>query len=153
MKLVEFEPNEQGFDGTVYFRLFERRIHLILETDDRAFANECAEQLNLLDEPVVDSLCAASIRYCNEFLEAIGEPLEEFSAARDVLRLIHPSALIIPKPNSTGNPVIHLELNCDWEIEHGMEWVVRNGRVLYVGAFNGEDPYGNFDTDVSWNYA
>lgn len=34
-----------------------------------------------------------------------------------------------------------------------MEWVVRGDRVLYVGAFNGEDPWSDYTEEQEWNYA
>jgi hypothetical protein len=60
------------------------------------------------------------------------------------LKHIFPSLLIVPFSNGLNEPVIHLELNCTWEEEHGMEWIIRGNKVLYVGSFNGEDPMGDF---------
>ena len=39
------------------------------------------------------------------------------------------------------------------EEEHGMEWIIRGNKVLYVGSFNGEDPMGDFSLKNEWNYA
>ena len=153
MDFLKIETTEDGFDGKVYFGLFGKTIELILDAEDSEFALECATVLNSLEDNVIDSLCHASIRYCNDFLEMIDEPRMDFKHHKDVLKFVYPSALIVPCPNSVREPVVHLELNCEWEIEHGMEWIVRGGLVLYVGAFNGEDPYDDFVPKERWNYA
>ena len=147
------EEGEFGIEGEVFFRKFNKYIALSIEDDNLSFAQECAEHLDSLSEDVIEALCEASIRYCNSFLDAIGEPTKSFHKASDILHLIHPSVLIVPYPENENVKVIHMELNCDWEPEHGMEWVVRENKVLYVGAFNGEDPWSDFSPKDAWNYA
>jgi len=141
-------------EGEVWFGLFDVYINFSVEdAADIKYSESCAHYLNSLSETVIKMLCGASIRYCNNFLNAIGEPTKEFNNYRDILDLIYSSTLLIPNPENDDEPIIHMELNCDWEIEHGMEWVVRNGEVLYVGAFNGVNPWADFSTKESWNYA
>ncbi|EIK0773431.1 MULTISPECIES: DUF6985 domain-containing protein [Vibrio] len=153
MKLIKnVEISECEIEGEVYFRMFGQYIALSAETDDLHFAEMCANYLDGLQAEIVDELCRASISYCNSYLEAIGEPLKSFSSPHEVLKLIYPSVLLVPY-SEVGEPVIHMELNCEWEPEHGMEWIIRNDKVLYVGAFNGEDPGSNFDVKAPWNYA
>ncbi len=154
MELIKnIEKGEFGIEGEVFFRKFDKYIALSIEDDNIKFAQECAEYLNSLTEDVVETLCEASIRYCNSFLDAIGEPTKSFEKASDVLGLIYPSVLLVPYPENENEPVIHMELNCAWEPEHGMEWVIRGNKVLYVGAFNGEDPWSDFSQKETWNYA
>lgn len=142
-----------GLEGEVFFKLFNQYISFSAEAEaGLPYITSCAEYLNSLNDEVIDALCAASIRYCNEFLSAVGEEGKVFAQRRDVLSLIYPSVLIVPEPEQEA-PVLHLELNCDWEEEHGMEWIVRGDKVLYVGAFNGENPWGDFSEKDSWNYA
>ena len=117
------------------------------------YIEKCADYLNSLSDEVIDRLCEASIRYCNDFCDMVGEEPKKFENIRDVLKLIQPNGLSIPKPKDENTPVIDLELNCDWEEEHGMQWIIRNNQVLYVGAYNGEDPWGDYTTKKVWNYA
>ena len=140
-------------EGEVFFGLFNKYITLYVEDDNLIFADKCAIYLNSLSSEVVEILCRSSINYCNSFLAVIGEPLKSFSTPLEVLELIYPSVLIVPYPERENELVVHLELNCEWESEHGMEWVIRNNKVLYVGAFNGEDPWSEFDDAAEWNYA
>ena len=125
--------------GEVYWRLYRRYISLFIENEaDDAYAWRCARALDELDDAVVERLCAASLRY---------------RAARGVLERIEPGELIVPDPEQGDEAVIHLSLNCEWDREHGMEWIVRGGEVLYVGPFHGEDPWRDFTVKEPWNYA
>ena len=143
-----------GQAGEVFFSLFGRYINLYnWEAASDAYVLSCARYLNALPEPTVTHLCEASIRYCNDFLNAIGEEPKAFARPRDVLLLIAPISLSIPDPKERDSPVVHLELNCDWEDEHGMEWLVRAENVLYVGAYNDENPWADFSPKASGNYA
>lgn len=85
-----------GIEGEVYFSEFDKYISLLVEDDDLKFAEECAEYLNSLPAKVIDHLCEASIRYCNDFLDCIGEPIKAFDKSRDVLKLVYPSVFIVP---------------------------------------------------------
>lgn len=142
------------YEGKVWFNLFEKYISFSAEDSaDLDYITVCANYLNSLPESTIESLCQCSIKYCNSFLNDIGENVKVFSHYRDVLKLISPSVLIVPDPENGQEPVVWMELNCEWEAEHGMEWVIRDDEVLYVGGFNGTDPWSEIQKDVPWNYA
>ena len=152
--IKNLKPTEFGIEGEVFFSLFDEYIGIIIEEDsNEEFAGKCAKLLNGLSEPIIDHLCRASELYCNDFLDAIGEPQVQFEANRSVLSKVYPGGLIVPEPNSTQTPVVRMELNCEWEEEHGMEWVIRDDRVYYVGAYTGCDPYDDFESKDGWNFA
>ena len=154
MEIIKsIKEGEFGLEGEVFFSLFDKDIALSAEDTEISFAEQCATYLNDLPSEVIQNLCEASIRYCNSFLEAIGEPQKTFNNPSEILPLIYPSVLLVPYPEIPNKPVIHLELNCEWEEEHGMEWVIRDNKVLYVGAFNGEDPWSDYTKKQVWNYA
>ncbi|GKX49959.1 DUF6985 domain-containing protein [Budvicia aquatica] len=135
-------------EGECFFSLFDRYIEFYTDDyADLAYATRCIEYLNNLDDAVIDELCRASIRYHNA-----SEPVE-FSNPRDVLTLITPCSLMVPNPENGDEPVIHLELNCSWEVEHGMEWLIRGDEVLYVGHFTSVDCWGDYQVKDRWNYA
>tara|TARA_R100000306_G_scaffold32381_2_gene34123 strand:- start:2384 stop:2848 length:465 start_codon:yes stop_codon:yes gene_type:complete len=142
-----------GVEGEVYFGLFEKFISLSVEDDSIAYAELCAAHLNSLSEKVILDLCRASIRYCHDFLENSGGHPKNFQHPKEVLPLIYPSVLIVPSPEDPALPVVHLELDCEWEEEHGMEWIVRGNEVLFVGAFHGVNPWSDFSEKKCWNYA
>ncbi|VEP15013.1 conserved hypothetical protein [Hyella patelloides LEGE 07179] len=155
IKLIKNLHNaSNGQEGEVYCTLFERYINLYnLEDASETYVLKCAKYLNNFDDMIINHLCEASIRYCNDCLETVGEDLKYFDDPRAVLALINPSSLFIPNPEGRNEPAIDLELNCEWEEEHGMEWVIRGDKVLYVGAYHGENPWGEFEPKDNWNYA
>ncbi|MDP7017186.1 MAG: hypothetical protein QGG36_15380 [Pirellulaceae bacterium] len=155
MNLIrELKPDTFGMEGVVDTLLFATEVGVFIEEGASVdYAQKCADYFNSLPDHVIASLCAAAIRYCNEALDAVGEPLMEFRSDRDVLNIVYPSVLMVPPGNHESAPVIHMELNCDWEEEHGMEWIIRDDEVLYVGQFTGENPLGDFSEKKSWNHA
>lgn len=134
---------EGRVQGEVYFSAFGKFIALYVEDDMLSFAATCAAYLNALSDELIDELCEASIRYCNDYLHDIGQPQKVFPEKRSVLDLIQPKTLIVPYPKRS-EPVIHLELDCAWAPDLGMEWVIREDKVRYVGGFNDLDPWGEF---------
>ena len=155
MVINNLKTNEYfELEGEAYLELFEQNIKVYIDQEsDIEYAELCITYLNTLSEGLIDEICKASIRYCNEFLDDIGEDIIEFSKPTDVLTHITPNTICISKPENKSEPAIDLELNCTWEEEHGMEWVIRNGKVMYVGPYHGINPYGNCDIGMDWNYA
>ena len=140
--------------GEVWFGLFDSYLQFIVDNAASLdYVEKCGVYLNELSEVTVKSVCEASIRYCNDCLKALGYPTKTFSNYRDVLNLITPATLIIPDPEQGDDPVIWMELNCEWELEHGMEWVIRRDGVMYVGSFDGTYPWGEIEKNVPGNYA
>ena len=155
MVIKNLKTNEYfELEGEAYLELFDQNITVYIEQEsDIEYAELCITYLNTLSDGLIDEICNASIRYCNEFLDDIGEDVIEFTKPTDVLPYITPNTICIPKPKNKTEPVIDLELNCEWEEEHGMEWIIRNGVVMYVGPYNGINPYGDCDIGKEWNYA
>ena len=135
--------------GTVTSTLFETTIDLD-NTDGSPddYVDACVTPFNTLPEATLDHLCEASVRYRNGYLSATGERPRTFATPHDVLVLIRPWALIVPSPENrafpeqTVEPNVHLESGCSWDVEHGVEWLVRGERVLYVGPCGEADPWG-----------
>lgn len=151
--VIETPDGPFSIEGRVFCRPFGRYIAFAVE--DAAsldYVRRCAAHLDTLPEPVLDALCAASIRYCNEYRLLLGEAPLAFASPREVLALVDPNTLLIPN-EERPEPVVHLELNCDWDLEHGLEWIVRDGQVLYVGGFNGGNAWGEYLEKTSWNFA
>jgi hypothetical protein len=140
-------------EGKVFSKFFNRYIRFISENDNLEYVKTCAEYFNSFDDKLIDDLCRASIRYCNDFLSEVGEPEIHFQSIRDVLKIISPNFLVIPFPNDTNEPVLHMDLNCEWEIEHGMEWLVRGNEVLYVGQYSSVFAWDDYSEKDDWNYA
>ena len=150
---IRISPHfSEELEGEVVFPLFSKVIDVQGFTSESInYANECAKLLTELDESIISQLCQASIRYCNWILKVFGEEEKSFTNERDVLKLIEPSSLIIE--DGASKPVIHMELNCEWEEEHGMEWIIRDNEVQYVGSFDGMNPFDDYTESDEWNFA
>jgi hypothetical protein len=148
------ESSDSRIEGEVWFELYNLYIRFVTrDSADIDYVRRCANYMNNLSDAIVNSLCKSSIKYCNSFLGRVKEPEKRFKNIRDVLELVYPGTLLVPDPEKDEEPLLHMELNCEWEVEHGMEWIVRGKRVLYVGSFNGLDPWADFSKKQSWNYA
>lgn len=153
-QIRDIQQGSYGIEGVFWFSLFDKDVSVSIDRGGTIeFAERCVALANSLSDHVVDHLCKASIRYCKEYLDAIGEPTKDFETPRDVLQIIYPSVLIVPAWPLDDDPVLHMELNCEWEEEHGMEWIVRKNSVLYVGPFNGHNPKGECSRNKPWNHA
>lgn len=151
---VHSNGKTSSLQGEFYFSLFNQNIKFC--ADNKAtieYVQACVEYLNTLDDRVIDALCLACIRYRDDFCEMIGKEILALSNPRDVLSQVTPKSLIIPTPEIGDKPVAHLELDCDWEEEHGMEWIIRDDLVLYVGSYNNQNPWWDYSDKDSWNYA
>lgn len=152
--LKNIKATDEEIEGKVFFSLFDKYIGFFTEgTVDLDYVKKCAEYLNSINEKVIEDLCLASIRYCNEILKLNDEQFIKFENPQDILKLIYPACLIVPYPENDDEPIIHLELNCEWEKEHGLEWIVRDNKVLYVSSYSGEDPWRNFSVNEPGNFA
>lgn len=144
-----------GIEGEMDCKLFNQQIGVMADEEvNEEYISKCADYLNNLPEELIDHLCDASIEYCKEFCEDVGEGIPEINSKRDILKYIQPRSLIIEAP--IGEQIVfHMELDCDWEIEHGLEWTINNGRVLYVGSFESEGGWREeeYYKQLSWNYA
>ena len=138
------KSRDYAWEGEADFPLFGEVVRVfIYDENDLEYAQKCVEELHRLPLPVIEKLCEFSIAYCEDFREYFEDediPIPEGIQSREILKYIQPSSLIIKSP-SDERIAIHLELDCDWEPEHGMEWIVLDGEVLYVGSFHGENPW------------
>ncbi len=112
------------------------------------YAEKCVSQLLSLDAAGIEQLLKASIRFFRDAEWCHGEPppfMFEFedmeypqnlNVPANILPYIIPTELYIDReiPEVYSISVFS---ECAWEPEHGLQWVVRNGRPLYVGGFAG----------------
>lgn len=147
MLLKNMVRNEDGsHDGEVEFPLLNQTIEVSIEDGvSMEFAKSCVQLLHQLSDRLIDELCEALIAYSDEFLTCIDEELIQFSHKRDVRQHIDPVVLIITPPTKSGEPFISMELNCDWEEEHGVQWIIQDDKVKYVGPYEGYRPDDTFE--------
>ncbi len=155
MQLIkDIQRGKFGLEGKAFFSLFSEYISVYAEeAASIGYIESCARYLNSLDETTIESACLASIRYCNDFLSDTGRPTQVFDEATKILEQIRPKTLIVPEPRNEFEPVAHIEFDCDWEQEHGLEWLLRHDRVLYVGGFEDVYEWGDDPAEYPCNYA
>ena len=149
----------------VYFPLFNKEIAVTIKEDvEKTYADKCFEHLNNLSQKTINKLCEASIEYYKEHLDEPDNNIE----GKEILKHIYPKVIIIDKPQNkkiyykagttdTGLDYkigYRIELDCDWEKEHGLEWTINENKVLYVGkccnvnAWKSDEHY----KEISYNY-
>lgn len=138
--ITEIVKTDYGLEGKVKLTLFNKTINVLMPEDtDLKYADLCAEDFENLDEAVINRLCQYSINYCNDFCNDTGQETYEFKTLRDVLSHISPTSLIITNAKDKAKIAYHLELECSWEVEHGLEWTICDDKILYVGSFDNEN--------------
>ena len=137
--------------GKTYWPLFGRRVRVrwgVGVDTSNEYAEKCVSQLLNLDQSSIEQLLKASISFFYDTERCQGEPLtfmfefenmeypEELSVPTNILPYIIPVEMYIDK-EIAGCYSISVFSECAWEPEHGLQWVVRNGKPLYVGADGG----------------
>ncbi|MDR0268835.1 DUF6985 domain-containing protein [Paenibacillus sp.] len=100
---------------------------------DLSYAEQCAKHFNNLSPETTCKLLESSWQYCLKFCDYYGEELPEIKEFNELLYYIEPFCIYIDKPKS-NDTAYTVELHCDWEVEHGMSWIIRNSEILYVGV-------------------
>ena len=120
--------------------------------------------MNAMPEELIDVICRAAKGYCLEFLDEISEdwrneilsrlhvPVDANTAPREMLKCFEIGTLSVEPPKDPSRIGYQLSGNCDWEEEHGIEIVILEGRLVYLGEYSGESPW-SVQGDESWNYA
>lgn len=147
--IEDLEVTDCGTEGTLHFALFDEDIDVLIEEDfeDIDYAQKCAAHLNSLSEEMIDKICRAAKAYCLYALKEwydfdfdLSAEITEDTPVREILKCISPLCLSIncPKTDEIG---YHIEFNCEWEPEHGMELTILGDELLYCGAFESINPW------------
>ena len=136
----------------VFFSLFNCYIPIIDESEERGCVENSGTALNNLPQETVSSLCNSTIKYCHAIEKALNKPLSKFNDSSDILKMLSPSALIVPWPENENDTLISIEFNCEFEEEHGLQWLLLNSRLTYVGPFQGISPYEGLAQSAEVNF-
>lgn len=164
--IQDLKRTKFGFEGTLDYPLFETQIKVFVDREeDIEYAQKCADCLCNMSEDTLLRLSTYIIRYCEyhrEYLEEDGSIPENISGT-EILEYIVPSVLIVERPEDPSIIGFHVECGCDWEWEHGLEFTIRDEKILYVGPFDDMSPWNkgrlsyvgfyNPDNAESMNYA
>ncbi len=144
-----------GIEGTLHLGMFDgdkADIDIRARNCSEEYVQRCAEMLVELSGEQKEKLLKATAAYALEYVEEYGweDPDDEWdftenSPIEDILKYVFPVAITITPPKECveedAPPAIDMELSCVWELEHGLEWMIRDGEVLYVGSYDGVSPW------------
>ena len=150
-------------EGKVYCKLWDTEIEVDVYDDvSLNYVEKCAEAMNAMPEDLIDAICRAAKKYCIEFLDAIGGasengieltvPVEDYTPPLDMLKCFEVGSLIVGVPEDSSRAGYQLSGKCDWEEEHGIEIVILDDKLVYLGEFTGESPWADH-SEESWNSA
>lgn len=112
------------------------------------YAARCVQWLAEADETLIREICQFALYYLQDTLEStsVGELLDEkiqhIRDPLDILRYMAFGSLAIDPPpdeESADIPVLTLSGGCDWQEDEGLQCLVKNGHVVYLGGWNDLD--------------
>ena len=143
-------------------------INLICNNKDQIdYAKKCLSYFESIPNEIEIRLKKYLFRYFKECIQYLEETENLKSITENnIFNHIQVKSLMIE--NECRNDIIefHIEGNCDWEKEHGIEITISDGKILYVGLFEDYGPnssrlkyiqekygYYNEDADMIMNFA
>lgn len=160
--ITDIHKGEYDIEGIMRWELFDKEIDVSISDDaDIQYAEKCAEALDSLPEETVNAIWKAAKKYCLYIIDLCGDEWEDWNEmsfevteetpAEKIKSEIFPSVLIVDSPED-DRIGYHIECNCSWEPEHGLEITILEGKLVYLGAFEGQDAWSKFDPDYEWNF-
>jgi len=165
MRLKNIFTNEFGqTEGTAYFPYFDRDITVICrEGVPLEYAESCLAYLEEVDETLILQICKYAEYFLKDTLEntSVGELDDEesfpYEKPLDLLQYMSFETLYIEKPsesieNSDQIKALNLSGGCDWWEDEGLQCLVRDGRVIYLGYFGDLSVWGDYSRMRIGNY-
>ncbi len=158
--LHENEFDDTQMAGSVYFKYLGDYIDLRFDKDiPMEYVEKTAEKLNTVTEEIMNTLFERSVIYCRSKLDM--QPslkrrikLDKFSKPSDIMKYMEIDGLIVNLPEDMSQVAINLEGSCDWEEEDGIQWLIRDDAVVYVGPWADIDIwYSKAFEETLCNYA
>lgn len=117
---------------TITFRDFEpEQDKSFMDEADQALTNFL--KLNANDRNLISEL---AYKNCMDFLDVVDydeadEPLRLIKNKNDIWKFIHPTEIYIARrPYKEQDIYVQIACECDWEQEHGLQLVFRQGKKL-----------------------
>ena len=129
--------------------------------DDKTFIPEAEEALKnffTLGNSYRQSISHLVFKNCKEFLEAIGfdeadQRLWDIEDENEIWQFVHPGEIYVTRrPYKEHDMYVQVTCECDWEQEHGLQLVFRQGKKLtrisdQDGHLTEADAYGKPDEE------
>ena len=132
--------------GYAEFPYFHKQIEVVCEEGVTAeYAARSIRWLAEVDEALVREICQYALYYLQDELEStskgelLDEEIQHIQEPLEILRYMEFSGLDIKLPNEPEIPVLNLSGGCDWQEDEGLQCLIKNGHVVYMGYWNDED--------------
>lgn len=128
----------------VQCKLFNCEIDLLVKAGNTEYAEKCLDYFNNLPDEIIDKLKFYSLRYCEDFRQFFDNDAPEVPknvSEESIFNYVKPRIMVVQEPKNAEKLAFGVELRCEWEREHGMEWVFNDGELLYVGDYVGLSPW------------
>ena len=148
---IPFFDNEEF---TITFMDFEpKKDKAFIEEADHALSNFLALTAN--DRLSISELV---LKNCRDFMEEVGvdefgEDLQQVKDASEIWKFVYPAEIYVSRRN-WGDKDIYIQIacNCEWEEEHGLQLVFKQGKKLtriseQDGHLTEADAYGKPDSE------
>ncbi len=142
----------------------EIRFNVEDETVSPEFVKRCEEHLKNMPERMAGVIMEGAKKYCLFFMELCKEaagnqydpnefpPVTPETPAAEFAKYFGVTSMQIEAPENARIPAYRLSGHADWEPEHGLEIIIRGDRVLYLGSFDCNSPWSDYDPDDEWNF-
>ena len=106
---------------------------------DKTFLSEADQALTnffTLDRAFRESISYLVYKNCKDFLEAIGfdesdQALWDIADENQIWKFVHPSEIYVTRRLYAEQDIyVQLACECDWEQEHGLQLIFRQGKKL-----------------------
>lgn len=129
-----------GLDGSIYFAKFDQTVRLALESALDDYDKRCIETFFSWGETLLSQLQTATFDYYEDREFACGgfEDLK-ITSPDQIWQHCKPTYIhFVASEKYPSSTFIDVELVCDWEPEHGMQWLIKNiDELMYVGPYYG----------------
>lgn len=127
------------------------------ENDENFFFEAEKAVSNFLEKNDIERMKISHLVFKNytEFINSVGEDedLPEIKDKEQVWQFVYPEKIIVKRRHRRDKDIyLQIHCNCEWEIEHGLQLVFKQGlkltRVSYIDGHSTEaDAYDKPDSD------
>ena len=160
---MTLEETEHGRKGSVFCKFANEEIDVAVydEGVSEDYIEKCIMSLNNLSDKTTEEICNAAKKYCLKVKELYEEydlslipiiPITADTKAEEICKYFKITGIVIEKPEDEKIVGYSIGGNCDWETEHGIEIIIRDEKVVYLGADEANSPWNDYDIYDEWNF-
>ena len=153
---IELKENVSYLEGKYFSQRLGCEITVSADLEDALsedYILRCVDALEQFDDSMMNELNEAAKRYALGFIELCRDGAEDFSfeefdlpeiteetPADDMPQYYGISEMYADAPGDDTELYFRLSGWCDWEPEHGFEAAFRDGKLVYLGAYEDASP-------------